>query len=102
LNDICDGFHLDTLCLVYVFEGIELASLFVLNDADLAENKTEIGREHEEAAGYLSESTLAYTAEKNKVKKVDIAVKVDGLREGEQKQERRGESAPGHDNREHP
>lgn len=35
LNDVGDGLHFDAFCLVDVLEGVELASLLVLDDADL-------------------------------------------------------------------
>ena len=35
LNDVSNGFHLDALRLVDIFEGIEIACLLVLNDSDL-------------------------------------------------------------------
>ena len=50
----------------------------------------------------LSESPLAHTAQKYEVKKIDIAVKVDGLDCGKRRGERSGISTPEHDNRQHP
>ena len=35
LNNVRNGFHTDTFCFVDVFEGIELARLFVLDDSNL-------------------------------------------------------------------
>ena len=35
LNDVWNGFHLDALSLIDIFQGIEFARLFVLNDPDL-------------------------------------------------------------------
>ena len=36
MDDVRNGFHLDTLGLVDVFEGVELLGLLVLDDANLA------------------------------------------------------------------
>jgi len=35
LDDIRNGFHLDTLSLIDIFQGIEFTGLFMLNDPDL-------------------------------------------------------------------
>lgn len=35
LDDVWNCFHFDAFCLVNVFEGVELACLFVLYDTDL-------------------------------------------------------------------
>ncbi len=35
LNDIGDGLHSHALCFVDIFEGVQVACLLVLNDANL-------------------------------------------------------------------
>lgn len=48
MDDIWDGLHFDTLGLVDVLEGIELAGLLMLDDANLEEGEGEDGWEGEE------------------------------------------------------
>jgi hypothetical protein len=37
LNDISDGLHSHAFCFVDIFEGVQVACLLVLNDANLGE-----------------------------------------------------------------
>lgn len=41
LDDISNGFLLDTSGLVYILEGVELLRLFVLNDSNLRKSELE-------------------------------------------------------------
>jgi hypothetical protein len=81
LDDVRDGLHLDAFRLVDVLERVEVACLFVLDDADLERQRIVSMREggRPENRTDLSEGALADAAEEDKVEEVDVAVKVDGL-----------------------
>lgn len=77
LNDVGDGLHFDAFCLVDVLEGVELAGLLVLDDADLGGCQGERERDTEET--HLAKGALAHTAKEDKVEEGDFAIKVNGL-----------------------
>jgi hypothetical protein len=78
LDDVWDSFHFDALGLVDVLEGVELASLFVLDDTDLG-NGSAGGMRGCMGTADFAKSTLSDAAEEDKVEEGDFAIKVNGL-----------------------
>lgn len=83
MNYVRNSFHLYTLGLIDVLEGIQIPGLFVLNDTDLDDFLSQGKDRTCVLCANLSECTLSYASQQNEVKEVDISIKVNGLKGGE-------------------
>mgnify|MGYP006950204676 CR=1 FL=1 len=86
MNDVRNGFHLHTFCLVDILERIEGLVLLVLNNADLIA-KAALRRRIPKKGGkaewnpYLPKGTFTDAAQEEEVKEIDFTVIVDRLRD---------------------
>lgn len=83
MDDVGDGLHFDTFCLVNILESVEFSSLFMLYDSNLQNERargsarSSIDRDWSETN--FAKSSFANATKENKMKEVRLPIEIYGL-----------------------